>query len=416
MARVLIICGDRPAFPGWSGSGAGVRAYTLGQGLAAHGHELAWAAPKVSAPDGRAPEGVALFDRPELDRLIAESGAEVILFQHWSLIYGLKPINKPTAIDLHGPALLETLFQDSPDFKKLIVHKVHSLRQGDFFLCSGEYQRHYWYAWLLMAEHDVRRPIVAVVPPSLPPRRPDREPDEEVIIVYGGFYLPWQDPVWALEALLEELETRGTGRLRFFGGRHPFLKDLPLGAYADLEKKLGEHPQVDLPGVVPWDELLREYGRATAALDLMGRNPERELAFANRTVDYLQAGLPVIHQPWDEAGRLIGRRGAGWLVEPGDRAALSAAFETIWTDPAEVRRRSTAAGALAEELCWETTMTPLARFCDRPTMNRSAPELSVRTARRPVSAKAADLVGVLAERGPAGAWAELKKRLAAPRT
>lgn len=421
MPRILIICGDLPPFPGLPGSGAGLRAYGLGMGLKALGHEVTWAVPEKAIPKGRpVPEEVRehLFERTELPGFIADRDPDVVIFQHWTLLYGLEPINTPTVIDLHGPALLETLYQNNPELNEFIVHKLHAFRQADLFTCAGALQKHYWYPWLTMAEHDVRRDILRVVPLSLSPDMPGRKPSEEVTLVYGGFFLPWQDPVWALERVVDELERRGTGKLKFFGGRHPMLSKMEAGVYDELEARLRNSSRVRIMGVVTRDELLEEYSRATAAVDLMARNPERELAFNSRTVEYLWAGLPVIHQPWSELAGYIREHRAGWLVELGDEAGLAAALAEIFEEPERVRKRSEQAQALVrDELGWAKTAAPLDEFIRNPSFNRTAdPKLSLRIRRRPLTRIGLDLVQTTLRQGPGALVRELAKRRAAPKT
>jgi len=48
----------------------------------------------------------------------------------------------------------------------------------------------------------------------------------------------------------------------------------------------------------PRDKLINEYTGASVAWDVMARNPERELAFTSRTVEYL--GLPVVYNNYAE--------------------------------------------------------------------------------------------------------------------
>lgn len=419
MARVLIICGDLPPFPGLPGSGAGLRAYTLGRGLEEKGHRVVWGVPRAAVPEGVAmPDEVRTYVREDLAAFIGSVGPEVIIFQHWALVYGLDLPEIPTVIDLHGPALLETLYQDSPELKAMTVHKIHSLRQADFFTCAGENQRHYWYGWLTLAEHDVRQNVLDVVPMSMPPGLPERDPAEEVELVYGGFYLPWQDPVWALEGVIDHLERRGEGRLKFFGGRHPYLKGVPGGAYGALEERLAASPRVEVMGVVSRDELLSHYARARAAVDLMARNPERELAFTTRTVEYLWAGLPVIHQPWSELAGYIHDYQAGWLVDVGDAHGLTAALDEIFDAPAAAARRGDQARELvADNLTWTKAVEPLDRFIRDPGINRPpVTELSVRIRRRSLGTIAAEVGRDTLRHGPAGLWRQIKRRLEAPRT
>ncbi len=414
MPRVLIVCGDLPPFPGHPGSGAGLRAYGLGRGLEALGHQVIWGVPQTAIQQGiTPPEEVAdnLFAREQLPEFISARKPDAVIFQHWTMLFGLKPINAPTIIDLHGPALLETLYQDKPGLDVFMVHKVHAFRRADFFTCAGELQKHYWYPWLLLAERDLRQDLIATVPLSLSPEMPGRMPSQEPTLVYGGFFLPWQDPVWALERVVETLEQREKGRLLFFGGKHPLFSDMDSGVYDRLEKKLRASRRVRIMGVVSREELLAHYASATAAVDLMARNPERELAFNSRTVEYLWTGLPVIHQPWSELAGLIQEYDAGWLIQVGDEPSLDKVLGEILDDPESVSRKSDRAREMVRQnLTWDKTIGPLDKFIRNPRFTR--PErfdikLGLkRSPRRTVSA----FSSILREQGPGVLWRRLKER------
>jgi len=189
-----------------------------------------------------------------------------------------------------------------------------------------------------------------------------------VTFVYGGVFLPWQDPVAGLTTLAAELAARQTGQLKFFGGKHPFVA-LPTKPFEALQAQLQHNARVHFQPLIPRDQLLQEYGRAHVALDVMQRNAERELAFTTRTVEYLWCGLPVIYHDYAELSAYIESYQAGWTVDPTDQTALRAIIAQILTDPAEVARRSENAQRLVHErLTWTQTIAPLDAFCRQPTV------------------------------------------------
>src|SRR5690606_28942268 len=101
------------------------------------------------------------------------------------------------------------------------------------------------------------------------------------------------------------MDKAGRGRLRFYGGAHPSM-DASGGRFVALYKTLQHHPRVELCGWKPFAELTAEYAeKGHVALDLMQRNPERELAYTTRTMVYLQCGLPVIYNDYSEISHLI---------------------------------------------------------------------------------------------------------------
>jgi hypothetical protein len=100
----------------------------------------------------------------------------------------------------------------------------------------------------------------------------------------------------------------------------------------------------------------------------MARNPERELAFTTRTVEYLWCGLPVIYNDYAELSRYIKDYRAGWTVDPDDHDAIRAAVAEVFERPDLVCEYSHNAQRLVRErLSWDRTIGPLADFCRAPT-------------------------------------------------
>lgn len=131
-------------------------------------------------------------------------------------------------------------------------------------------------------------------------------------------------------------------------------------------------------GLTACDAYVDAIGRCGVALDVMARNPERELAFATRTVLYLWAGLPVIHGDGDELAPLIAEWGAGWVVDASDRNAIERAIREALDQPEEVARRGIQAQALVRaRLTWDKTIEPLAVWCRSPRRRDGKLEISL---------------------------------------
>ncbi len=374
--RILVVSGDTLPLPGLPTTGAGLRAWGLIKGLESRGHEVSYLMPEASlkrAPaevDADAYRAVAFnhFDAQEFARRVRDLAPDVIVFQHWMIAADLYPQRQvPVVIDFHGPLMLETLYQDHSRYDELRQLKIRTLSKADFFTCAGERQRQYFYPWLLLSGFDVRENVIEVIPVSLSPELPTHVSAKgEVTFVYGGVFLPWQDPSVALETLVQTLEERGAGRLKLFGGPHSYVK-LPPGKYRDLIPRLQSSRHVDMPGMVPRDVLVGTYLRAHVAIDVMARNPERELAFTTRTVEYLWCGLPVIYNNYAELADYICEYDAGWIVDPLDARAIRTVIESILDDPAMVARKSANAQRLVRErLTWDRTIEPLDAFCRAP--------------------------------------------------
>jgi len=144
--------------------------------------------------------------------------------------------------------------------------------------------------------------------------------------------------------------------------------------------------RVEMPGMIPHDELIEEYRQADVALDLMGHNYERELAFTTRTVEYLWCGLPVIYNDYAELSAYIREYEAGWVVNPTDESQVRQAIAEALNNPHEVHRRGENAQRLVRErLTWDKTIEPLDSFCRAPWRRDPAyvPELFTDGQRQP---------------------------------
>ncbi len=370
MARVLVISGDILPFPGCPTTGAGLRAWGLAKGLESRGHDVRLAMPLSAAknmesvPEERAP---LLYTPENLPRVVAQHQPDVIILQHWRLANHFREQSEtPVAIDFHGPLLLETQFQANPILEKLRREKIRALHKADFFTCAGEKQRYYFFPWLMLAGCDLREDPIHTIPVSLSPELPEHRSEDDVSFVYGGVFLPWQDPVSSLRTLIRTLEARQRGILKFFGGKHPIVA-FPTGKFDELRAELEQSSRVRMQPMIPRDQLIQEYCRSYVAIDLMQRNAERELAFTTRTVEYLWCGLPVIYNNYAELSGYIAEYQAGWTLDPQDGAALRAALEEMLDSPTMLEERSRNAQRLVRErLTWDRTIAPLDAFCRHP--------------------------------------------------
>jgi hypothetical protein len=376
---VLVVANDMLPYPGEPVSGSGLRAWGLGEGLRGRGHDVRYAMPAASATSGtpRGADGPLLYEEHDLGHVLAGAGADVIVFQHWIRVGAAGDLDVPVALDLHGPLMIETAFQRRPDTDavELARVKLDALRRADFISCAGDQQRHYFLAWLLLAGGDVTAEAISVIPVSLPPEAPEHWwPSQEVNFVYGGMFLPWQDPSVGLLTLVDVLESEDVGRLDFFGARHPMYPEMETPLFDELQHRLQDSAHVTVHGLWPRDRLLEHYRQSYVAIDLMRRNSERELAFTTRTAEYLWCGLPVVYGDYGELTSMIREYEAGWIASPEDAHALRELLLKVVHDPTEIRRRGTNAQRLASErLSWARTTEPLDRFCRDPVRRRRSP-------------------------------------------
>ncbi|MFL6242576.1 MAG: glycosyltransferase family 4 protein [Acidimicrobiia bacterium] len=397
---VLVVANDMLPYPGQPVSGSGLRAWGLGEGLRGRGHDVRYAMPAASAnaETPRGADGPLLYELPNLRDVLATAAPDIIVFQHWVGVGAAADLDVPVALDLHGPLMIETAFQRRPDIDPADLAKVKldAFRRADFVTCAGAQQRFYFLAWLLLSGGDVTEDSISVIPVSLPPEAPRHEwPSQEVNFVYGGMFLPWQDPSVSLLTLVSVLESEDAGRLDFFGSRHPMYPDMETPLLDEVELRLKGSPRVSVRGLWPRDRLLEHYRKSYVALDLMARNTERELAFTTRTAEYLWCGLPVVYNDYGDLTPMIRDYEAGWIASPDDDDGLRALLRKIVHDPAEIRRRSANAQRLARErLSWARTTDPLDSFCRDPVRRRRSESSTLVAGRPDADALSEQLVAV----------------------
>lgn len=363
--------GDIPA------SGSGIRAWALGRGLASRGHRVRYTMPKAALA-GRERQVPSEYVRgawtPEtLQGMVDAMAPDVIVSCGWPNLTWLPRANVPVALDLTGPHLLERIYQEHLDAQANSAEKLAALERADFFTCISERQRYYFTAWLAQAgvHPDDIGSSLQVIPYSLDPDMPEHVwpedwSSEEVRFVYGGIFLPWQNPAPALLAVASVLQEQGRGRLEVIGGKHPFHA-VHTGGFGPLVDRLGTMSSVQMSGLLPHDELVKRYTHAHVAVDVMQPNAERELAFPSRTVHYMWCGLPVIHAAFSEVAEWIRDYEAGWVVPHDDPEALRQVVTSILADPQEARRRGENAARLAgERFTWDRTIEMLDRFVRDP--------------------------------------------------
>lgn len=368
--RVQIVCGEPLPFGGFPATGAGLRAWSLGEGLKTHGFEVVYSLPVDVVDRFPSPSpGLrsAAFEYHRLDDAIRRVNPSVVVTQGWIWANMMTARgDMPLAVDLTGPYVVESLFSRATDLQTLPFRKLAALEKADFVTCAGEVQRHYFLSWLLLGGHDIQTEACPAVPMSLSPSPPEPEPPEEPVFVYSGLFLPWQDPTPALRRVIQKLDERGRGRLLIFGGAHPTYA-FPTGATPAFIESLKSHPRVEFAGMTPYETMTERMTRCSVSVDLMPRNAERELAFTTRTVVAMWCGLPVLYNDYAELSGYIRDYQAGWTVDPDDARGMDAALNMAFDDPETVRRYGmNARRVVKEKLNWEKTVAPLAAFCRSP--------------------------------------------------
>ena len=376
--RFLVFTTDLPPLPGLPTSGTALRTHGLAQGLRAHGHEVEVSVPRAAIDGLRRPgspplesaEAVAQVDRltgtafdfrNQAD-LVHALAPDVVLCGHWPAATFESRPSQPLVIDLAGAHLLERHYQGTPGHAAGVLGKLRAVSHADYFVVSGSRQRRYFMSFLLRAgvEEPERRTVSIPMPlcPDQPPRRP-APPEEYPRIVFGGVFLPWQDPTDALERTAAALAAKGRGTLEVIGGPHPHYS-IDGGVYAALFSKLARLPFVRARPLLSFDEFVGELLSSDVALDLMRWNLERELAVTIRSTTYLWAGVPVIYNDYSDLGDLIRAYDAGWTIDPSDGPALARVLDAVFEEPALVGGKGENARRLARDVfAWDRAVLPL---------------------------------------------------------
>ncbi len=367
--RVLFVTHEMPPFAGGPASGGGLRVWGLAEGLRARGFEVTISMPRAYLA-GRAdvpPEILeAAHDTRDIPKLLDRHRPDVLVLEQPRELGWHEQLDIPTVIDLPGPVFLENLYLGrAPDAE--LREKIFALSYGDLFLVSHARQKPYFLAWLALAGVDILSDRVAIVPFAFPPDLPPPATRTvEPTFIYSGTFHPWQDPRRALSDLVGILDELDTGTLEILGGKHPV--DLyGEGVYADPLAGLSPSARILRGEPLAWRDYCARLTTRWAAINVLEGNVERENALPIRELNAMWCGLPPIVSPLSPFAAEIARTGAGWIVEPGDRAALRDVVREIVLEPGRVERAAERARALVRgRYTWDAAIEPLARFCAEP--------------------------------------------------
>ena len=370
---VLIFTVDMIPVPDCKTSGGGLRAWTLGQALAEKGHDVIYSVPKKQLEGRKSHKELNeyAFDPLHLSRVIRKVVPDIILFEQWGLVTYLDETNIPVAIDLHGSLILENHFRHHWPLHSNVANKIKAFAKADFLLCTGERQKHYFLPWSMLSGIPFDEKRIAVIPVSLSPDLPEKHQSLEPKFVFGGGLWPWIDPFPCLHIVAEELKASKKGIMKLFTQKPETCNVLPGDDCSEITamdlSKLQDNDRVLINKFIPYEKMITEYADASAAVDLYQWNPERELAFSNRTVDYLWCGVPVIHAHYSEISPYIEEYQAGWSLDPNDVDGIRQAVSEILSNSPKVNTYAANAQKLVQDhFVWNKTIDPLDDFVSNP--------------------------------------------------
>ena len=324
------------------------------------GHEVVYSVPKTALSKLKANDSSLLAEIKELEKLsfdgenqakvLAEVDPDVIICGHWPAVQLKFKPSQILIIDLAGPHILERHYQNSPAQQDAILAKCSVLNAADGIIVSGKKQAKYFESYLARAKRldliDKSAQIFMPLPPenSLSKIKNEDYPK----FIFGGVFLPWQDPSHALKTTLEYLESNDVGKLLLVGGKHPHY-EVDVGLYDKLFESLKSSKKVESYPMLPYEEFIKKIAISDVALDLMSWNLERELAVTIRSSTYLWSGTPVIYNDYSDLSELIKKYNAGWTVPPDNTEALNSVLSEITSLPELVKEKSKNALLLAKE-------------------------------------------------------------------
>jgi hypothetical protein len=395
--RVTVVADDVLPRPGESGRAAGMRAWAIGEGLRANGLTVRYAIRTHWWPAGRPlppPREIERYwnSAAELEQALDAFDPEVLVNCSYPSVLTRRASERIVVQDVNGPRLLEGAFWEPASLERSAWREVTAYASADYFVCAGERQLAFFYPWLALSGFDLtEKGRIQAVRIGIAGPAPERRPVLGRLLAAGSL-LPWTDPRRAWRTALDETrESGGTLRLlvadRPGDGRTAFLRE----EVERLRREVG----CEVRDAVPWEEFTAELASASAALDVMQRNGERDLAVPTRTLACLWAGLPPIVGDYGELAELIVRYDAGWAVAPDDEVALRGAVREALTDPGALARKSANARRLHDAqlrpelaarelaaLCAKAMPRPGKRFAADGRVRRALADRAFRLARR----------------------------------
>lgn len=383
-------------------AGPAIRAAELARALAAR-HDVTLAAPAPSDP----PAGVRLLEAgfEQLDALASAAREhDIVVAQELppTLLGRLHRMPVRIALDLYNPVVVEVLEAVAAErlrARRRITELIglRALAQcavADFLICASERQRDLWLGG--MATHGLIDPdtyaldptlrsLIDVVPFGMPdgpaPRRA-REPvlkgawprigaDDRVLLWAGGIW-SWLDPDTPIRAIaLLEAAGGPATHLVFLGTGRPGLDRTGQAGFAERAVALARREGLEgrlvhfNPGWVPYAERGHWLAEADLGVSAHRDHLEARFSFRTRILDYLWAGLPVVTSSGDALGDLVGRRGLGRAVAPGDAEGFAAACAALLDDAEERSAARRAIADVAPSLRWSEVARPLVDWCGR---------------------------------------------------
>lgn len=411
--------------------GSGARSYELARALTRAGLEVTLYAREPGDPVPDVEVRAFGGDAPALP-----DGFDAYVLPPGSFGGGfVRPAGGLVVADLYDPFLFSYAFRDAPTPEGRIAYesRIHetasALLAADVVLHAGTPARHALLGMLALlgriapghadpGDDLLDVPLGAATPPRARPvaTDPPLPPDAEVVLWPSGTYV-FFDADRALSEFELVAARRPQVHLLVAGGLGPAPSSADNDAFLRFaERARASHAAARIRFVdwMPYALRGSMYAAARVAIVLTHPGPEDELAWRNRVVDALAAGVPVVVDGDSELTRLVAEAAAGIAV-PRSAGAAAAAIETLLADQALRRVSAEAARLLAAgPLSWSKCVAPLVARIAKGRRSGDglapAPVAAVRLARRRWGSALHRAEVSLRLRGPAGFLAQGLRR------
>jgi len=313
----------------------------------------------------------------------------------------LSELDKPLALDMYDPFLLENLQRRAKAdwLEQLTSHENCldalriQLRAGDFFVCAGEKQRDYWLGMLsamgrinpyTYQQDPALHRLIDIVPFGLPEKPPQHIRSvlkgvyktiaaDDKVILWGGGIWNWLDAPTLIKAMPLILRQRTDAKVFFMGINRSDRNTARMEAVDQaiaLSKKLGLYDRyVFFNDWVPYNERQNYLLEADIGISLHLDHVETRFSFRTRLLDYLWAGLPIVSTSGDVMSETLAARGLAYLVAPGDVDGVARAILATLDNPTMRTEYASRFRQVADHYHWEVVTRPLVDFCAAPYMS-----------------------------------------------
>lgn len=352
MPNVVIISDDILPKSNISARAAGIRAWGIGQGLKAHGLDVIYAVRTRWWPSDEplpAAEKNEIYwnSKSELNNILRNVQSHALVNCSFPSILPSLANDRVIIQDSNGPRLFEAIFRRPELSLKLAWAEASSYVSSDYFICTSQGQRNYFYPFLLLSGFDLSDTSRILVVRLGYDGSPIARHPEPKRLFFGGRLLPWTDPRFGWSVAGSEVAKWGGLLVMVTSVDREDRATQPLVSSLDEMRKLA---CCVIKENISHQEYRTELARCVAVMDVMAYNPERALAVPTRTVEYLWAGIPPIIPNYGELGQLVSEFGAGWVLTADNEDQIRRAVREALNDNELVCQKSEAAQRLHTEL------------------------------------------------------------------